>query len=74
MQMFLYSPSDMLLIWEKKRGKGERKGWKERMRERELSEVMVPEEKHQTEEDRTEQNLKGHNFIMDWKCVMQEKI
>lgn len=44
------------------------------MRERELSEVMVPEEKHQTEEDRTEQNLKGHNFIMDWKCVMQEKI
>lgn len=46
------------------------------MRERELSEVMVTEEKHQTEEDGTQQNFRnkrGHNFIMDWKCAMQEK-
>lgn len=43
------------------------------MRERELSEVMVPEEKHQTEEDGTEQNFRNkRGTILSWIGVCYE--
>lgn len=41
---------------EKREGEKERR---ERENERKLSEVRMPEEKHQTEEDGTEQNLRN---------------